>query len=212
MSTLPDTIIITAGNETAQYVKQAVEVKEAPAALQNMTFYSQQDPRWASFEYDKGYTIGKSGCLITCIAMIGSMYYDGTCDPLEVAQRLKSKRAFSTGLLTKPEAISRCWEHLTYAGATNWHYVPADLRELKRELELFDATIIQVLAHPGRDLRIVDNSHFVVLRKLMEHDALIVDPWDGQTKALLQSSYTLPGWSLQRAIYGMRRFRVIRDD
>lgn len=212
MSTLPKSLIITANGETATYVRQDTTVKETPPVIRDMIFYSQRDPRWASFEYDSGYTMGKSGCLITCIAMIGSMIYGEECTPLEVAKRLGEKGAFTKGLLVRPELIGQCWKRLTYAGGINWYYVPADLHELKVELENFDATVIQVLAHPARDVRIEENSHFVVLKRLLEYDAIIADPWDGQEKQLLESEYALSEWSLQRTIYGMRRFRIITDD
>lgn len=212
MSTLPDTLIITAGVETAVYSKQAIGPPTDRTVIQPMVHFSQRDKRWADFEYDPGYTLGKSGCLITSIAMIGSFYYDGTITPLNVAERLRELGAFSHGLLTKPELINKAWSRLYFGGLINWHATKADLDLVAQELELFDATIIQVLANANAHGSIADNSHFVVLRQLLEHDALIVDPWYGRGKQLSATPYVKSGWSPERAIYGIRRFRITRDD
>jgi len=212
MSTLPDTITITAGTETAVYSKQAAHKPSGHVIYQPMVHYSQRDKRWAGYEYDPGYTIGKSGCLLTAIAMIGSFYYDGTITPLILAQRLRELGAFSKGLLVKPELVQKTFSRLYCGGAIDWHTTKADLGLIAHELELFDTTIIQVLGNVDKAGSVNQNSHFVVLRQLLDNDAMIVDPWDGHSKQLLTSPYVKSGWSVERAIYGMRRFRVTRDD
>ncbi|GAI93659.1 unnamed protein product, partial [marine sediment metagenome] len=50
-----------------------------------MMHYGQNDPRWRDFEYAPGYTILGAGCLLTSIAMVGSLYYGKGITPLSVA-------------------------------------------------------------------------------------------------------------------------------
>jgi len=212
MNTLPDSLIISAGTETAVYLKQEVAQSTEHVVIAPMIHYSQQDDRWGRFVYDPGYTLEYSGCLLTSIAMIGSFYYNGSITPLTLAQSLGKLGAFSQGLLVHPEYVTQLYPRLHWAGLTNWYTTPADMASIDKELELFDATIIQVLGKAQKGDPVQKNSHFVVLRQLIDNDALIVDSLDGREKPLSTTQYTLPGWTVGRAIYGIRRFRIARDD
>ena len=212
MSTLPETMIVTAGTETATYIKQEVCEPTELTVIQPMAAYSQRDERWKDFEYAPGYTLGRSGCLLTAIAMIGSFYYDGIITPLTVAQTLKDQGGFNKGELVLPEYVQCCYDRLHFAGRADWRDGPADMDLLREELRLFDATIILVHGNPSSGESVDKHTHFVVLRLIYDNEAEIVDPWDGQPKQLLSSGYALAGWDLARAIYGVRQFRITRDD
>jgi len=54
-----------------------------------------------------------------------------------------------------------------------------------------------------------NNQHFIVVEGLTNGDAQIVDPWDGERKALSASRYRLPGWDVARTLYGMRMVRPV---
>jgi len=48
-----------------------------------------------------------------------------------------------------------------------------------------------------------------VVESMDAADAQIVDPWDGQRKALSASRYRLPGWTVSRTLYGLRMVRPV---
>ena len=212
MNTLPDSVIVSAGTETAVYLKQEVAQSTEHVVIAPMIHYSQKDDRWAGYEYDPGYTLGGFGCLLTSIAMIGSFYYEDTITPFSLARDLRKIGAFTDGELVNHGYVTRLYPRLHWAGLTNWYTTKADMASIDTELELFDATIIQVLYSAQKGDPVQKNSHFVVLRQLIDNDALIVDPLDGREKPLSTTRYTLPGWTVGRAIYGIRRFRIARDD
>jgi len=208
MSTLPERMTVTIGAETGVYVRLAIPAPTEDWIQTAMQHYSQSDKRWADFEYAPNYTMRGAGCLITSIAMIGSLYYGEGITPLSVAQVLKDAGAFDGGMLARPEVLSVVWPRLVYAGRADWHGVPADLGALRDELDHSGATVILVKYNAHRPDPIADNTHFVVLTDITLHGAQIVDSFDGQIKDLLDTQYALTGWLPSRAIYGVRRYRI----
>ncbi len=208
MSTLPDRMTITVGTDTALYVKQT-DAPGPPNWTQTaMVHYSQSDSRWADFEYAPGFPMLEFGCLLTSIAMVGSLYYGEGITPLSVAQALSNRDAFDGGMLARPWLISEAWPRLVYSGRVDWDNVAADLGTLRYELDHYGATVIKVQWDASRTGQAPFKTHFVALTQIGLHGAQIVDSWDGKTKELLNTQYSAEGWLVSRAIYGVRRYRI----
>lgn len=65
-----------------------------------MILFNQRDPRWCDYVYDKGYTIGKSGCVITMLANITALDRSiGIWAPKNLAISIKRNKGFDNGNL-----------------------------------------------------------------------------------------------------------------
>ncbi len=167
--------------------------REAGWAQAAMQHYSQADDRWRDFEYAPGYTMLEFGCLLTSIAMVGSLYYGKGITPLGVARVLSDRHAFIDGELAFPWKISEIWPRLMYSGRVDWHGAAADLGQLRYELDHYGATVIKVKWCAGKTGPIEEDTHFVVLTEISLRSAQIVDSWDGKTKELLNTQYAGEG-------------------
>ena len=169
--------------------------------------YSQRDSRWANQIYAGDATFAQAGCLVTCVAMIASLAYADAPLPPDVAQALRDAGAFSGAFLSHPARIPVALERLEWGGVVHWRSRPADLDALASEIAAFGATICEVKWNPRGAMPQSGNQHFIIVEGLDAADAQIVDPWDGRRKALSESRYRLPGWSVARTLYGMRMVR-----
>lgn len=174
-----------------------------------MTLYSQHDPQWEDEVYSGKTTFGAAGCYVCCVAMIASLA-GSTDDPPTIAKALRDAGCFGAGddadLLLRPELIPEACFGTEYHSTYRWHDKPADMLAVWDEVKL-GPTIIEVDFAPGGRF----NQHFVVAEAWDEETGglQIADPWDGQRKELPAAySPVLGGWSLERAIYGMRCLRV----
>ena len=174
-----------------------------------MVAYSQNDPRWALEYYAGGVTFGKAGCLVVAVSTIASLAYAEPMLPPDVARALRLAGAFSGALLSNPARIPAALALLTWGGAEHWRDEPADLDKLEREIAAYGATICEVKWNPNGASPATGNQHFIVVEGLDAADAQIVDPWDGQRKALSASRYRLPGWTVSRTLYGLRMVRPV---
>lgn len=176
-----------------------------PTLLPPLTLYSQNDERWADLEFTPGVTFAEAGCYVCCVAMVYSLT-GGLDDPPTIAKALRGAGCFKGNLLTKPELIPRACPGLGYYGTHQWHDVAADMDVVYANLKL-GPVIMEVDFKPGGRY----NQHFVLACEWNEEteDIKIADPWDGQYK-MLPSAYSpvYGGWSLGRAIYGLRCLRV----
>jgi hypothetical protein len=173
--------------------------------------YSQRDPRWASQVYAGGTTFAQAGCLVTCVAMIASLAYADAPLPPDVARALRDAGAFNGALLSNPARIPVALNRLEWGGVAHWRERPADLDMLASEIAAYGAAICEVKWNPRGAMPQNGNQHFVVVEGLDGADAQIVDPWDGQRKALSESRYRLPGWTVARTLYGMRMVRPVGE-
>ena len=172
--------------------------------------YSQNDERWALDYYAGGETFGKAGCLVVAVSMIASLAYAEEMLPPDVARALRLAGAFEGELLSHPARIPVALGLLQWAGVDHWRDGPADLDALEREIAAYGATICEVKWAPNGPSPEKGNQHFIVVEGLDAADAQIVDPWDGQRKQLSQTRYRLPGWTVARTLYGMRKIRPVR--
>ncbi|MBN1815373.1 MAG: hypothetical protein JXA14_26310 [Anaerolineae bacterium] len=171
-----------------------------------MALYSQNDPRWKNLVYAGGSTFGQAGCYVVAVAMIASLA-GSVEDPPRVAEELVRAGCFEGNLLTKPENIPLAYPGLRYDGSYRWHTEAADMSVVWEELAR-SPIIVEVDFKPGGGF----NQHFVVAEAWNEETAgiQIADPWDGRRKELPAAySPVYGGWSLERAIYGLRLLRVI---
>lgn len=170
-----------------------------PSEVPQVEALSQRDPRWSNVLLGhSAYTIGSQGCALTCAAMIARMV-DPTLYPPQLQDLLKPAGGFWHANLNWA-AVPRVVPGLVFEEITNWEDTGADMSDIITQLEEHPL-ILWVDFSPGGNL----NSHFVLgIEYLPEfEDILIADPWDGYTGRLL-FRYGLPGWTLARAIYGMR--------
>ena len=163
---------------------------------------SQRDKRWRDtlLGHSTYYTIGSAGCALTCAAMICSQV-DGSITPDGLQQMLLPKGGFWQANLNwaiVPEVMPQ----IVFDGIINWMDEPADIVAVATELDL-RPTILWVDFYPGGGF----NTHFVVATEMLEDDIMIIDPWDGYQGRLL-TRYAQDSWSLERAIYGMRKLYV----
>lgn len=190
--------------EVAERLGRALEDTPAPREI---VFYSQREPAWRDVVYAGNLTFGQAGCYVTCVAMIASLAgYDHT--PPQVAQNLRAAGCFDGALLTYPEWIPTVYTRLRWDGALDWRKRPADLLQLRSELEA-GPVIVEVEFRPGGTTPPQDQ-HFVVAEMFTAdgRDLVIADPWDGARTRLMQR-YAMAGWGLARSVYGARLLRVV---
>lgn len=170
---------------------------------------SQNDPRWKHQVYAGNTTFGTAGCLVVSIAMIASLAYPERIEPPEVAARMRAAGCFNGAFLSHPSRIPQAFERLEWGGVVHWRNKPADISALSAELARFGAAICEVKWYPSGPSPEQNNQHFVVVTGLAGGDAEIVDPWDGERKALSSTRYRLAGWDAARTLYGIRLVRPV---
>jgi hypothetical protein len=140
--------------------------------------------------------------------MMASLAYAERIEPPEVAHRLREAGCFSGGLLSRPSRIPDAFPRLAWGGVEHWRAKPADISSLRREIDANGATICEVKWNPSGPEPYQGNQHFIIAEGWVGDQLIIVDPWDGERKALDESRYRLPGWDVARTLYGLRMVRV----
>jgi len=169
--------------------------------------YSQNDLLWRDQIYSHSLTFGAAGCLVVCVAMMVSTVYAERILPPEVATALNSAGAFIGDLLSRPSRIPDAYPRLTWEGVVHWRDKPADMAFIRSELASAPL-IAEVQWNPLGASPATGNQHFVVITELTDTDAVVIDPWDGETKMLSESRFALPGWTTARTITGLRLVRT----
>lgn len=160
---------------------------------------SQRDPRWKGTLLGfSDYTIGAQGCALTCASMVARLV-DATLYPPQLQELLKPVGGFWKANLNWA-AVPRAVAGLTFEGITNWERISAPVEMIKAHLAEHPL-ILWVDSSPGGE----QQSHFVLATAYLPDadDVLIADPWLGDMVPL-RTRYGREGWSLARAIYGMR--------
>jgi Peptidase_C39 like family len=137
---------------------------------------SQNDPAWKfkRLGFDNSNTIGKWGCLLTCLAMVANRYgYDET--PLSLNDKLKAlgPNVGFMGALVIPASLPRLLTRLRFRNYIECHNSPAPLTDIDASLAAEMPVIVEVdySAAPGLQ------NHWVVLYQKSGGDYLIRDPW-----------------------------------
>jgi hypothetical protein len=137
---------------------------------------SQNDPVWKSkrLGFDNSNTIGKWGCLLTCLAMVANRYgYDET--PLSLNDKLKAlgPNVGFMGALVIPASLPRVLPRLRFRNYIECHNSPAPLADIDASLAAEMPVIVEVDYSPAPGLQ----NHWVVLYQKSAGDYLIRDPW-----------------------------------
>lgn len=198
-----DGIIVAIGTRSGVVVVRGTVERVLEARLH---LYSQNDPRWASYQIAPGRTMGGYGCYITCIAMFLPLagYWD---TPPQVAERLRNAGVLQDALVAKPERIALAYPGVRFVARYDWANVPADVSLLGEEWRKGRQVLLEVEFSPGGSRPPADQ-HFVLLYQ-WEENPYVADPYDGVVRRLLPR-YGLPSWDAARAIYGARIFEVGR--
>lgn len=125
-----------------------------------MIMFSQQDPRWANLQFGGGYTIGRYGCVISCLTMARNWFFNDNKTPDWAARLL----LFSSGAVI--------WSSISNIG----------LRFVQRVFGRNDAVINEALINPNKCCLIqVNNNHWLWLigRLVPGRGWKVVDPWHG---------------------------------
>jgi hypothetical protein len=141
----------------------------APITTATITPYSQKDPRWARVKLGNSeYTLGSSGCLITCLGMMVNRL------PIEINRVLSLGKAFAQGGLLRhlvaSEILGLKWLGVSYN-------------------KLLDPKFVTVMETDYYAPKFPQ--HFV----LWLGDGSIIDPLDGRKKV---NKYPIVGWRLYK--------------
>lgn len=209
-----DTISYNHTGEGA-FTVRVIGAPAVPVAEPQIVTYSQRDPLWRDLPYAASETFGSAGCYTVCVTMIYSL--TGSLDePPVVAEAMKRAGCYNGDYLAYPWKIPEACPGLRYDGPMDvtvdgllrWHDCRADMERVYDELAE-GPVIMEVDFVPGGEF----NQHYVIAETFNEEtgDLQIIDPWDGTRKQLLAAySPAFGGWSLSRAIYGLRLLRLDR--
>jgi len=152
---------------------------------------SQQDPRWKNKHLGhETITIGKWGCLLTCMAMVANGF-GAEETPETLNDRLKGAGGF-IGALVIPAAMPRVVAGVRFANYIPCENQPAPMAEINAALAAGKPVIVEVDYSPAHGLQ----NHWVVLYDRKGDDYLIHDPWPfpvENKEVLLTSRYGFAG-------------------
>ena len=141
-----------------------------------MLSYSQRDPRWASESINgSGLSIGRFGCLITCIADLSTYFGDNLLPP-----QINAKCKFTSGGLL--------------------YWLSADFSTFvfnRRAYGRNDTEILQAIKDPTRAvvLQVASGSHWVVATGWQKEikGFKIADPWLGDNSNMARYKKSITG-------------------
>jgi ABC-type bacteriocin/lantibiotic exporter with double-glycine peptidase domain len=143
-----------------------------------MKILSQRDPCWANFLLGKsGNTIGKYGCLITCLSMLSDWY-----GKYFIPSWLAKKLSFTIGGLLNWGSMDSSQLPFKFV----WRYYLQNDKKIKEILYSKDnACVLQV-----------NNAHWVVLIGYSRAFGYrVVDPFYGDTIFLAKRKYKITGFT-----------------
>lgn len=164
----------------------------------------QRDERWKNRRLgdqsaSPDSTIGRYGCLLTCVTMLANYYTEvDDWNPPQVNYLLAKRDGFWNGNLIVYGMIPLVFPEMQFDGFIDCGNYPAPISEIDSLLPVILKVDFNITTAPVE-------GHFVLaVRKYKNHDYEILDPWTGKQELLLDR-YAKPGWDLARAI-----FRVIK--
>ena len=189
--------------EIRQILRRALDLLESEH--RPIPLWGQRDPRWKDVPLGYGpTTIGRYGCVVTCLAMIASAAAGTAITPDEANDRLRQAQAFTgeDGNLVIWGRVAKALP-LKFEGLYVCRYRPAPIAAINGALEAGHFVLAEVDLVPGGQM----NQHWVVLVAPVRGgiDYEIADPWPrpaGGRRLLLDSYGASAGWrAASRAIF-----------
>lgn len=138
----------------------------------------QNDPRWENkiMGFGRTETIGKLGCLVTSLAMVGN-YFGGNETAASFNDKMKQNNAFQ-GPWVKAFQISSVFPSVNYQKRIECNNQDAPLNEIDAALEAGSLAVVRVDYSPAAGIQ----SHWIVLHKKDGNDYLMWDPYNSPNK------------------------------
>lgn len=162
-----------------------------------MILYSQRDKHWKDKKlgFHTTLTLGDSGCVVTCLAMI-ACYYGKDTNPDKLNEDLKRIDGFEGGLY-KWKALTRLYPDIGYARFVDTPdpVSPEQFAEIDAHLTSGHLVLVEVDMIPSTAK--VD-MHYVLMVRKVGGGYEIADPWTGTLRRL--SDYGIARFTIQRYI------------
>lgn len=163
----------------------------------------QRDPKWANMKLGNFYaseqsTIGRYGCLLTCVTMLGNYYSGIDWTPPQVNYLLAHRGGFYGENLLVYSVVSEIFPEMQWDGFIECEKIPAPVGEIDKLLPVILKVDFNIQTTP------VDG-HYVLAVGKLGSDYIINDPWTGKREFLL-ARYGKESWDLARAIYRVVKY------
>ena len=164
--------------------------------MQNVTCFSQRDPRWQAEKLGSGaQTIGQAGCLLTAMASI-LVDCGVATDPHRLNLWLRSHAGYADDNLFVWGSVEGLGVDL--ADLVDCARVPAPVESLETALEAGCSVVCEVDYAPGGTLQ----RHWVRVVALSARSGWIMDPWQLPGGEMVDvQDYLAPGWDVGRGIF-----------
>jgi hypothetical protein len=173
-------------------------------------YYSQRDTRWAGMHLGTtAYIMDTSGCAVTSVAEDFRLH-GIDIDPGTLCAWLNTNNGFtSAGALIWAKPAEMFAGKVKFIAYHTWRDAGqvADMDMVRRVIAEQGAAIIQVDFVPATSAL---NSHFVLAVGEKDNDILIIDPWTG-TKRLLLEAYGIND-TLEKSIKALAEYQFIDDN
>ena len=164
--------------------------------MSQVASFSQRDPQWANELLGAStWTIGKAGCLLTCISTMMADWGVAT-DPARLNGWLSANGGFVNGSLISFGALARLGAQIVaYLDCAD---VPAPTLRMREALATGQAVFAATDWSPGGAVQ----THWVRILALDEREGQVMDPWQMPGREIVPlSTYLAPGWDPARGIF-----------
>lgn len=164
--------------------------------MSQVNAFSQRDGRWANAQLgSSGLTIGKAGCLLTCISSLAADWGVAT-DPARLNDWLRANGGFVNGSLISFGALGRLGAQVVnYLDCTD---IPAPIGQMREALAAGQAVFAATDWSPGGAVQ----THWVRVLALDAQEGQVMDPWQMPGGEIIPlATYLAPGWDPARGIF-----------
>jgi len=174
----------------------------------------QRDPHWASHQLGhSSTTIGRHGCVITCLAMIISDASGAEVTPADVNDKLKQMGLYGGAEknLVIWKSVEQAFPSITFEGFNDCEKVPAPINLITYAAQIPRRyAIIQIDFYPGNDEPGIQGHYILVVGGRASDGYRCNDPWTGDTLTV-PPAYCQPDWTAARAIMRVAFYRANTD-